>query len=157
MPSDRVSSPSSTTPTSCRVTSTARPCSQVCWFLIGSTLNHHSNERKVQYHYPQGNLRVSACQRDNATYNLTSFFLSRLLLTSWKWAAPSRPKHRNVSAVKKIQGMTSICRQIKEEYLHVKNVRAVVQKKNFPSAGTETSGKLINNTKVTVRETVSKP
>jgi hypothetical protein len=53
--------------------------------------------------------------------------------------------------------MTSICRQIKEEYLHVKNVRAVVQKKNFPSAGTETSGKLINNTKVTVRETVSKP
>jgi hypothetical protein len=102
-------------------------------------------------------LRVSVCQRDNATYNLTSFFLSRLLLTSWKWAAPSRTKHRNVSTVKKIQGMTSICRQIEEQYLHVKNVRAVAQKKNFPSVGTETAGKLIKNTKATVRKTVSKP
>jgi hypothetical protein len=39
--------------------------------------------------------------------------------------------------------MTSICRQIEEQYLHVKNVRAVAQKKNFPSVGTETAGKLI--------------
>ncbi len=94
--------------------------------LLAPPYINTSNERKVQYHYPQGNLRASVCQRNNATYNLTSFFLSRLLLTSWKWAAPSRPKHRNVSTVKKIQGMTSICRQIKEQYLHVKNVRAVV-------------------------------
>jgi hypothetical protein len=53
--------------------------------------------------------------------------------------------------------MTSICRQIEEQYLHVKNVRAVAQKKNFPSVGTETAGKLIKNTKATVRKTVSKP
>jgi hypothetical protein len=33
--------------------------------------------------------------------NLTSFFLSRLLFTSWKLAAPSRPKLRLVSTLQK--------------------------------------------------------